>query len=80
MISTRELIVDYLTSVWECGSFYFYVRFKSMFHLNKHQIDDFLVFFVGFDVLMSKIRNKPGKKTILMHFQVKNTFKKHPAP
>jgi len=46
--------VDYSVSVWECGSFCFWVRSKSVFHLKKHQIDDFFSALVGFDVLKSK--------------------------
>lgn len=76
MISTRELIVDYSVSVWECGSFCFWVRSKSVFHLKKHQIDDFFSAFVGFDLLKSKNL----KKKSFMHFQAKNTFKKHHTP
>jgi hypothetical protein len=36
--------------------------------------------FDGFDVLMSKIKNKYEKKFILMHFQAKSYFEKHLVP
>lgn len=39
----------------------------------------FLVFSDNFDLLISKIK-KDLKKIILMHFQAKSTFKKHPTP
>jgi len=37
----------------------------------------FLVVFYGFDMLMSRIKNKSEKQFILMHFQAKSYFKKH---
>ena len=53
--------------------------FQKCVSLEKHHIDAFLVFLNYFDE-MSKIKKEIEKKIILMHFQAKSIFEKHPAP
>jgi calcineurin-like phosphoesterase len=48
-----------------------------MFVFKRNQIDFFKIFFNDFDVLMLRI--KINFKNILIYFQAKNTFEKHPT-